>query len=271
MQPLNFCRQILKQAQDRLAHPLLSGQERRHLVHAIYLINKSEKFILPVGGKLLEDENLRALDPAETLKLPFAFMALEFLSDPDHAVSSYFGKRRVLLLRQHGLGVLCCPMDFIEEIGRWMPRGTFQFPLTGFRRDQDNGVLITVQTTQTDSGYRYLHDADVVLGFLNALACSNVHSERLNRQKTGKVKSALPFDDYRVLTIEVPSSRDRGTWAGGSHRSPREHVRRGHVRRINSERKVWINDTVVRPSGSGGGGGRLSKDYAVRPVVSNSP
>ena len=68
---------------------------------------------------------------------------------------------------------------------------------------------------------------------------------------------ALPFDDYHVLTINVGGQGQREGAANGSHRSPREHLRRGHIRRLQDGRKLWVNATVVNP----GVGAKVMKDY----------
>lgn len=42
--------------------------------------------------------------------------------------------------------------------------------------------------------------------------------------------------------------------------SPREHLRRGHIRRLEDGRKFWINAAVV----AAGNGGKIHKDYGIR-------
>jgi hypothetical protein len=39
-----------------------------------------------------------------------------------------------------------------------------------------------------------------------------------------------------------------------THRSPREHLRRGHIRIYQSGRRIWVNSTLV----NAGVGGRIS-------------
>ena len=104
--------------------------------------------------------------------------------------------------------------------------------------------------------------AAALLSMLNALGCSNVHIERSESKNSGKkIKAALPFDAYHVLTIDVPGRHGERTGAGGDHRSPREHLRRGHIRRLADGRRIWVNATVVSV---GRGAGVVTKDYTVR-------
>ncbi|HHV7525115.1 TPA: hypothetical protein ACUNF5_006666 [Burkholderia orbicola] len=77
------------------------------------------------------------------------------------------------------------------------------------------------------------------------------------REQNGKV----PFFDYRVLAVR-PSNAGDGRGRGGQHASPKAHIRRGHIRRL--ERKtVWVSDTLVN---AGSARGVVVKDYAVRPL-----
>jgi hypothetical protein len=52
----------------------------------------------------------------------------------------------------------------------------------------------------------------------------------------------------------------RSNSLGGSHCSPREHLRRGHIRRIAGNRCVWVNSCVVAAGSRFG----VSKDYTMR-------
>ena len=98
-----------------------------------------------------------------------------------------------------------------------------------------------------------------IISLCNALACSNVHIERSEPKKAGKkIKAALPFDAYHILTIDATGAAGERVGRAGEHRSPREHLRRGHIRRLADGRRIWINATVVA---AGRGAGVVSKDY----------
>lgn len=111
----------------------------------------------------------------------------------------------------------------------------------------------------------YADEIGALLGMLSALQCSNVSVERSDVSKARKAmligkRDALPFDSYNVLTINSSYDDTGITTAatGGHHRSPREHLRRGHIRRLVSGRRIWVNATVVA---AGRGTGVVSKDY----------
>lgn len=104
-----------------------------------------------------------------------------------------------------------------------------------------------------------------ILDALNVLACSNVTLERLPK-KRHPVASALPMDDYWILKVEAKGhiSEDKG----GTHRSPREHVRRGHPHTYHTKNGTivhWINAIKVNV----GKGGMISKEYAIEKPKSN--
>lgn len=93
-----------------------------------------------------------------------------------------------------------------------------------------------------------------------ALACSNVTTEKrephakLNKSRGKSGKRSL--FDYHVLTIPGATGSSQSDASG---RQVRSHLRRGHIRRIQSGRIIWINATLVK----GGSNGFVAKSYAV--------
>ena len=152
----------------------------------------------------------------------------------------------------------------VDEL--WMPLGLITLPKTNFMRyDADGEVIFNSQRVDvTEDKHKEFTGllsgvaASTLLNFLNALACSNVHTEKLPTRKPSKTLGALPFDEYHVLTIDRPAGTGNGH-AGGSHRSPREHLRRGHIRRLPTGSKIWVNAAVI----NAGAGGKIRKQYAM--------
>lgn len=105
-----------------------------------------------------------------------------------------------------------------------------------------------------------MDEANAYMDLCTALACKNVSTVRhpasralnLSRIKSGKPK----FKDFHVLEVQGGAGLP-GT-ASGSGTSPRAHLRRGHIRRLDETRVTWVNATVVR-----GRGGFVDKQYAV--------
>ena len=96
------------------------------------------------------------------------------------------------------------------------------------------------------------------------MACSNVRTRdhqpdaALNkkRAKAGKV----PLVSYKTLEIVVPNTRyEGGGSGGGTHASPRVHLRRGHIRKIADGKTVWVQACVVVSKH-----GMVLKDYKLR-------
>ena len=100
--------------------------------------------------------------------------------------------------------------------------------------------------------------------FMAAANCSNVRETTLRAPAALNAKRAkkgkIPFFDYHILDLDPGTSGARKSHGEpGSHASPRTHLRRGHIRRINPERSVWINATLVNKSLAAGG--IADKDY----------
>jgi hypothetical protein len=97
----------------------------------------------------------------------------------------------------------------------------------------------------------YADELNAVLFFMKALICSNVKIDKVAPTVNGKANvkrnGYIPYDSYHVLSIDlfgVSQKSDHET-ERGTHASPREHLRRGHIRTLASGKKVWVNDTVV--------------------------
>lgn len=101
-----------------------------------------------------------------------------------------------------------------------------------------------------------------VMELIEALSCDNVTHEALPRRKlnrSAEKRGALPFDEYRSLVV-LAGRKKAGESLGGTHRSPREHLRRGHIRRLGNGSRIWINNTIV----NAGVGGVVHKRYEVK-------
>jgi hypothetical protein len=265
MEHLNFCRNLTKQYASLADIPSFNATDRARMHHAMDLAAASQKFLLPDGGLLMDDPELRAIDGTETLRLPHKFIALEFLHADDEDRQDVLTKRIVFARERDEFiylsGAGCATHD---GFWAWMPECAI--PINDYldRSDPKGRVVVKFRPLAPkevgpDCYPMYLK---VLMCFLNALACSNVHVAR-SEPKRGvkKVKAALPFDTYHLLTIDVPGRASDRTGVSCLHRSPREHLRRGHIRRLADGRKTWVNATVVA---SGRGGGVVSKDYAIR-------
>lgn len=265
MEHLNYCRKVLEQFEAMAAVPSVPEEKREVVLHVIDLCRASQKFLLPEGGTLFDDDELRALDDSQPLHLPYQFIALEYIERWKNNDGVQVLARRILFVREGVDGLYVKPAAFIQHNGFWAVKNDFRIPLTGYLdRSNKNSVVIKIDYKKS-ANYQdgSLKDAITVFSFLNALACSNVRIERSEPRKAGKkIKAALPFDTYHVLTIDAGKSPGTGSGLiGVSHRSPREHLRRGHIRRLEDGRRIWVNATVVA---AGRGAAKVGKDYLVK-------
>jgi len=263
MQPLNLSRKFREFV---AAYPWKPGQEKKHSTAMASVCEAAEHFLLPDNGILLADHELRALPSDENLRLPFPVIVLEYMVDYKEG-----GRGRMMNIcvespekpMPEKITVFSWHFDGIQ----WYWNTPANVPVKGALDTEltargGRGMFTEEwgdfmgQQTQPEGSK---HGVRVMLHLLNALACSNVESEVLPGRKKGPKhkKDALPFDDYRVLTVGGETGHATGGGVGGSHRSPREHLRRGHIVRPEGRRPYWRNATVV----NAGVGGRVDKDY----------
>lgn len=97
----------------------------------------------------------------------------------------------------------------------------------------------------------------------SVLNCANITTAEVSTSKIlnqkRKKKGKQPFFTYKVLEITDERKGTGKPGAGGSHASPRMHLRRGHLRRLDSK-TVWVRPAMVS---AGSPAGVVAKDYAV--------
>lgn len=267
MQAHNYCRQ-LRGYFGEWWRKVKSEKIRLRIAGAIDGAEKSQKFQLPDGGRILGDMHYRAIDDGDRLSLPFERVALEYKPirvagglDDLYPTDGPTVTRTVVFLAQDETHIYGRPCwTFRESPERWHVCGEFaiQRDQAIVDRNEKDGARIAAQMESDINPRDVMDEIGATVDFLNALQCSNVGTERMDPKHGAKVKGALPFDSYHVLTIRPSATVARDT-LGGSHRSPREHLRRGHIRRLETGAKVWVNATVVNP----GVGGKVRKDYRV--------
>lgn len=265
MEHLNYCRQMVKQFGRYTA---TNNGNREIFSHAIDLAGSSVKFLLPDTGRLYDDPEYRALDETQELNLPYEFIALEYsrlCTMPGNSGEEQSSKA-IVFARQRDDFIAVTPIVWFDKQRLWAPMPEVALPRVGYlERDRKSGPRTGIKVFQTDHtipASDYTDELIALLCFLNVLQCRNVHVERSEPKNAGKkIKAALPFDTYHILTIDVPGSASDRTGENGNHRSPREHLRRGHIRRLADGRRIWVNATVVAARR---GAGTVTKDYAIR-------
>lgn len=88
------------------------------------------------------------------------------------------------------------------------------------------------------------------------------------RERGGK----LPLFEYTVVEIRGYQLNHKGAPAGRTHRSPRMHWRRGHLRRFRNEAGEIYRVTPIAPTLVGKAElGKIEHDYIVAPLTSPRP
>jgi hypothetical protein len=87
-----------------------------------------------------------------------------------------------------------------------------------------------------------------VFEFLEALSCRNVDQsiyQPASPKNAQRIKShKLPIYETRFLTIKPTVKEYAKNGTVSSHASPRQHLRRGHIRRLETG-NIWVNSCVV--------------------------
>ena len=97
----------------------------------------------------------------------------------------------------------------------------------------------------------------------SVINCANVATidlpapAALNKKRIARGKQ--PLFSYKVLQLADERHHATNGMGSGSHASPRMHLRRGHLRRLESK-TVWVRDAMVN---AGARRGVVIKDYAV--------
>lgn len=107
-------------------------------------------------------------------------------------------------------------------------------------------------------------EVTAVLELCEALACSNVTAETMqheNKKANARraKKGKLPIYETKVLSIDVQRTTHRTGVKYGDRSSPRQHLRRGHIRRLHDDRRIWVNSCAVGTQSLG----RVDKNYRV--------
>jgi hypothetical protein len=266
---LNFSRNVMLEINRLLKEGNLSENGKRRCAIVTSLHKNSVKFVLPKGGVVVESD-LKSLANCEVLHLPYETICLEFETSDDLTKlkeNQVYCPKRVIYAVEVTNYIVILPVAWDGNAKRWGFYPELFIPKTNWfeedpvtKRKMINLRFSNSNIPTTD----YYDEVTAVLSFLDILTCSNVSIQKnpMQKIKTTKIKSALPFDSYNILTIDVHRSKNNKTsqsLTGQTKHSPREHLRRGHIRHLDSGKSVWVNSCLV----SHGIGGKIIKNYKV--------
>jgi len=251
-------------------------------------IHTSVHFAIPDGGKIINDD-LRGLD-GQMLGLPYEQTVIEFHDEGKKVVLYLMLGEKSLWSEKWGKKF---PKPDCEKCGVWIMECK-----EGLWRLNPHAVTFRYNVEYNASEYKILNNeihansllvdcfatSDitltekekaqsmsmakkclfVVFELIEALSCANVATEVLEKTDLKKNKKRikagkLPLYETRVLVVKTPQNIKKCQFGGGgTHASPRQHLRRGHIRRLPSG-NVWVNSCVVGDPRKG----RINKSYQV--------
>jgi hypothetical protein len=142
-------------------------------------------------------------------------------------------------------------------------------------RDQSRGLVDgNVLDLQTGKSHRVSQESEALYGFLGetrnllygfcglldlhgVIARPREHSQSANATRIRK--GLVPFYEHKVLEIDLGKVRLASNSSGGTHASPREHLRRGHIRTLADGREIFVRSCKVGSSDLG----RVEKEYSI--------
>lgn len=236
-------------------------------------LKKGQKFILPFNGRMLDDRQLRGIEPGERIELPYPVMVFEYKREGLVEQGEVPFKEALAIavdgsqIDSHSDHIFVIPICRFGSL--WGPIGVVMLNKNDpFIRSDRGQVEFQVRPyivggLPSAPMQDMMDEVGALFDFMNASRCSNVRVSRVDGSKIA-VESGKPldFDEYYVLTIHSSQANATGAKGAGCHRSPREHLRRGHIRRLSSGVRVWVNSTVV---GAQNGAGKIFKTYRVQP------
>lgn len=151
-------------------------------------------------------------------------------------------------------------IDAVESLKEFLPNAKPLKPGTEVLVSEIGRFFDSVSLPQVQADL-----SDEVIAAVQACAtlnCENVditsiHPPKdLNARRLKKGKA--PLFSYHILECSTDNSCIRRD-LGGTHASPRAHIRRGHIRRLSDIRSTWVRHAIISSSSSG----VVSKDYRI--------
>lgn len=161
-------------------------------------------------------------------------------------------------------GVLCAEQPTFTGLLSFTKQGGLWY-LNWIGNTERLGAKVSVVPATEVAG---IECADTMAGvaiFLTALQCVNVR-QRLNApdakmQKARAKRGKRPLFSY--WTLELNGRSERGEHQGGTHASPRVHLRRGHPRQYAPGLWTWVQPCAVGNRTAG----MVHKDYSAGPAL----
>ena len=253
------------------------------LLSIAFTIKNAVHFVLPDSGFIFND-GLKGI-MGRDIKLPFPAITIEFISTDGSKVlllveeikNVKVGNELIFghLKNNNGIKVI----SILKQLkNHWEPE-PYGFLMPHFHKPNEDGSFnITGGSIEVLSNHSQLYTNDdieasrlnarlsayFVLELIEALSCRNVEAsihQPASPKNTQRLKShKLPIYETRFLTIKPTVKEYDKNGKVSTHASPRQHLRRGHIRRLDSG-NIWVNSCVVGDSSKG----IIDKTYKIIP------
>lgn len=273
IKPFNFTTEYIESQskETKKSHPVVTSS-----------IEKAVKFMLPVGGLVLDtlgindpSNNFEKFGDVEVkdffskiipaLRLPYDAINFEFFRES--------GEKTIIHATQteDKDAIFFIVFTLAKDYPFWLTL-PFAFRITkDYEMKADEVKSLDVDSPLNSyfksrkEGYTFLYTY-VILDFLSAINCNNIKREFIPAPKfinsKRKAKGKALFSDYHVLTLDLSKTKvvSTGEKREGSHTPKRQHLRRGHVRKLSTGQTTWVSQCTVGKAENG----FLTKDYWVR-------
>jgi hypothetical protein len=254
-------------------------------------INRAVHFSLPDDGIIFDDDLKGLKSGVKEFRLPYPVITLEYRALQENIRDSKTQScpKRLVLAKEcefegrHIIAVFAA--CYYQERDQWLPL-TMGFGIdwdgeidvertpSGLSFGIRGGFLICNEPHYNDVKKRIGDESEdkliadfwpemrVLLEFMEALSCSNVKPKLIEpvdvqKQRRRAADGKLPIYETYVLTIPG-NAVPKKDYQGGNHASPRQHLRRGHIRHLPSG-NIWVNSCVVGDPSKG----IIEKQYEV--------
>lgn len=261
-------------AQAKRGLMLFAGLPKEHEVDrgfAKYLsevIHNSTHFVIPDDGEIFDDE-LKGLR-GQRIELPYKSITVEFYSSGKWSGGSRI--KIVVAAIDNGDEIIVFGASTDFDLDIWIPSAySMRVPkdinITGNRGDKLTSSRVVCpglfEQVGDDESYNHIRSFELCLEeLIEALSCKNISTanhQDASPANTKRIKSGkLPIYETKMLVIDTNYSSIGQEGGSVSHSSPRQHLRRGHIRRL-PKGNIWVNSCVVGDASKG----VINKSYAV--------
>lgn len=285
MQPGQFFTEVLDSVSD-LKRSLNSNDFKAAQTYLNAARYTGMLFALPEHGRL-KDRTERLSVVGDILKPPYPVCILEFSGFhnpgvPIHARSS----RRVVIAVDKGTYVELATLSYSDAERRWYPL-VCKFKL--FYGDEPTciqtgsglivanaveditaglceGLRVTQYKGSKEAFHKHMVEQNIDEFWAYTDFCRTLHENETTftdvepdsaANRSRRLRGKAPLFTYKVLTIGGPKRKSKPQ--GGTHASPRSHLRRGCYRTSPKGIRHWVQPCMVK----GGTDGFVHKDYNV--------